>query len=421
MSIASEISELQFVGQFDGGGDIDVLDAALNADGDPRREWDVSGEDYCQIIYTSGTTGFPKGGLMTHSALLAEYMSCIHACEYVEDDRALFALPLYHAGQLHTFTMPQLLVGSSTVLIEQPKPEVVFKAVEKHRISSFFAPPTSWVGLLRHPDFDRHDLSSLRKLYYGASIMPAPILAELRERMPGVRTYNCYGQSEVGPLATVLRPEDHDGRLTSAGKPVLNVETRVVDEQMNDTPVDIVGEIVHRSPQLITRYWNKPEETAEAFTGDWFHSGDMGYFDKDGFLYIVDRMKDVINSGGVLVASREVEDALFQHEAVYEVAVVGLSDPKWIEAVSAIIVCREGHQVSEAQLIAHAQERLAYYKVPKKVIFVDELPRNASGKILKRELRRIHGETEAAFVTSRARPKGPEVKRIQNEEKEETR
>ena len=229
--------------------------------------------------------------------------------------------------------------------------------------------------------------------------MPAPILAELRERMPGVRTYNCYGQSEIGPLATVLRPEDHDGRLTSAGKPVLNVETRVVDEQMNDAPTGVVGEIVHRSPQLITCYWDKPEETAEAFSGDWFHSGDMGYFDEEGFLYIVDRMKDVINSGGVLVASREVEDALFQHKAVHEVAVIGLPDPKWIEAVSAVIVCREGHRVEEKELIAHVRDRLAYYKVPKRIIFVDTLPRNASGKILKRELRRIHGETEAAFVT----------------------
>lgn len=402
-----DLPELHFFGQFEGDGDIDVLEAALNANGEPRREWEVSGDDYCQIIYTSGTTGFPKGGLMTHSALIAEYMSCIHACEYVESDHALFALPLYHAGQLHTFTMPQLLVGSSTVLIEQPDPRIVFGAVEQHRINSFFAPPTTWVSLLRHEGFDRHDLSSLRKLYYGASIMPAPILAELRERMPGVRTYNCYGQSEVGPLATVLRPEDHDGRLTSAGKPVLNVETRVVDEQMNDTPIGAVGEIVHRSPQLITRYWDKQEETAEAFSGDWFHSGDMGYFDEEGFLYIVDRMKDVINSGGVLVASREVEDALFQHKAVHEVAVIGLPDPKWIEAVSAVIVCREGHQVDEEEMIAHARNHLAYYKVPKRIIFVETLPRNASGKILKRELRRIHGETEAAFVTDARAPQQP--------------
>ena len=146
----------------------------------------------------------------------------------------------------------------------------MFGAVEQHRINSFFAPPTTWVSLLRNEGFDRHDLSSLRKLYYGASIMPAPILAELRERMPGVRTYNCYGQSEIGPLATVLRPEDHDGRLTSAGKPVLNVETRVVDEQMNDAPTGVVGEIVHRSPQLITCYWDSRRKPRKPFPATGF-------------------------------------------------------------------------------------------------------------------------------------------------------
>lgn len=395
---ARDLPTLEFVGQFEGGGGIDVMSAARQPLSQPRPDWDVQGEDPCQIIYTSGTTGLPKGGLITHAALLAEYMSCIQACDYEESDRALFALPLYHAGQLHTFTMPQLLMGSSTVLIEQPKPDMVFEMIQKHRINSFFAPPTSWIGLLRHEQIDRHDLSSLRKLYYGASIMPATILAELRARFPGVLTYNCYGQSEVGPLATVLRPEDHDGRLTSAGRPVLNVETRVVDDEMNDTPAGVVGEIVHRSPQLIDCYWDKPEETAAAFAGGWFHSGDMGYFDEEGFLYIVDRKKDVINSGGVVVASREVEDALYQHDAVYEVAVVGLPDPKWIEAVTAIVVCREGQSATEQDLLAHARERLAYYKLPKRVIFSDALPRNASGKILKRELRRIHGGTEAAFA-----------------------
>lgn len=396
---ARDLPTLEWIGQFEGGGAFDVLSAARKPVSQPRPDWDVQGEDPCQIIYTSGTTGLPKGGLITHSALLAEYISCIQACDYAESDRALFALPLYHAGQLHTFTMPQLLMGSSTVLIEQPKPDIVFEMIAKHRINSFFAPPTSWIGLLRHEQIDRHDLSSLRKLYYGASIMPATILAELRARFPGVLTYNCYGQSEVGPLATVLRPEDHDGRLTSAGRPVLNVEMRVVNDDMIDMPVGEVGEIVHRSPQLIDCYWNKPEETEAAFAGGWFHSGDMGYLDAEGFLYIVDRKKDVINSGGVVVASREVEDALYQHDAVYEVAVVGLPDPKWLEAVTAIVVCREGHAPTEQDLLAHARDHLAYYKVPKSVIFTDALPRNASGKILKRELRRIHGGTEAAFVT----------------------
>jgi len=394
-----DLPELEFVAGLDGGDRIDVQAAALDTELQPRREWDVTAEDPVQILYTSGTTGQPKGGLMCHRALMAEFFSCIHACDYAEGDRTLWALPLYHAGQLHTFTMPQLLAGATGVLIEQPKPEEVFAMIERHRITSFFAPPTVWVSLLRHEGFDRHDLSSLQKLYYGASIMPEPILVELRSRLPGLHTYNCYGQSEVGPLATVLRPEEHDGRLTSAGRPVLNIETRVVDPEMNDMPPGETGEIVHRSPQLITEYWGKPEETAEAFAGGWFHSGDMGYFDEEGFLYIVDRLKDVINSGGVLVASREVEDALFEHEAVYEVAVIGLPDEKWIEAIAAVVVPRPDHRATEAELIAHARTRLAPYKVPKRVLFAETLPRNASGKILKRELRRTHGGEESAVST----------------------
>jgi fatty-acyl-CoA synthase len=248
-----------------------------------------------------------------------------------------------------------------------------------------------WISLLRHPDFATRDLSSLEKVYYGASIMPVSVLHELRERLPGVRPYNCYGQTEIAPLATLLRPEEHDARPASCGRPCLNVETRVVDPEMNDVPFGTHGEIVHRSPHLLVGYWDKPAETAEAFTGGWFHSGDVGYFDEEGYLYIVDRIRDVINTGGVLVASREVEEVLFTHPAVSEVAVVGLPDDKWIEAVTAFVVLRPGHAVDEATLQALARQHLAPYKVPKKVVFVDSLPRNTAGKLLKRELRKQYG------------------------------
>ena len=389
---------LDFVGAFDGGDDLDVMKAALS-DVEPPREWDVSDEDPVQILYTSGTTGKPKGGLMKHRALLAEFMSAIHALEMRGADRCLWSLPLYHSGQIHTFSNPHLLVGCTNVILEQPKPEAVFEAIETHGITSFFAPPTVWVSLLRHPDFDRHDLSSLQTLFYGASIMPEPVLVELRQRLNGARVFNCYGQSEVGPLATVLKPEEHDGRLTSCGRPVLNMETRVVDGDMNDVPVGETGEIVHRTPHVITEYWARPDATEEAFEGGWFHTGDMGKFDEEGFLYIVDRLKDVINTGGVLVASREVEDVLFTHPAVHEVAVVGLPDEKWLEAIAAVVVLREGAQVTEAELLAHAKQDLAHYKIPKKIIFAPDLPRNASGKILKRELRQNFGGEATAVHT----------------------
>lgn len=354
---------------------------------DPPLEED----SLAQIVYTSGTTAAPKGAMMTHRAMLAQYYSCIHNMEYAATDRGLAALPLYHTAQMHAFTMPQMLVGAHTTLIEAPVPGQVLELIEREHITSFFAPPTVWISLLRHPDFASRDLSSLEKVYYGASIMPVPVLHELRERLPGARPFNAYGQTEIAPVATILRPEEHDARPASCGRPVLNVETRVVDPDMNDVPPGTHGEVVHRSPQLLTGYWDKPEETAAAFAGGWFHSGDVGFFDDEGYLYIVDRIRDVINTGGVLVASREVEEVLFTHPAVSEVAVVGLPDDKWIEAVTAFVVLRPGQVTDEAALIAHARPHLAAFKLPKRVLFVETLPRNTAGKLLKRELRRGFG------------------------------
>src|SRR5690606_30808935 len=186
------------------------------------------------------------------------------------------------------------LLGVSVRLMESPLPDLCLALIEQESIVSFFAPPTFWIALLRHPDFDQRNLSSLKKAYYGASIMPVPVLNELQQRLPGVGLYNCYGQSEIAPFATVLRPEDHETRPASAGRPILTVETRIVDAEMNDLPPGQQGEIVHRSPQLLTGYWKNPEMTQEAFTGGWFHSGDVGYMDEDGYLFIVDRIKDVI-------------------------------------------------------------------------------------------------------------------------------
>jgi fatty-acyl-CoA synthase len=369
----------------------DLIAVALDPDAPVGLDPDLHDDTLAQIVYTSGTTAAPKGAMMTHRAMMSQYYSVIHNMDFSGSDRALAALPLYHTAQTHAFTMPQLLAGARTTLIEAPAPDVVLRLIEQERITSFFAPPTVWISLLRHPDFATRDLSSLEKIYYGASIMPVPVLHELRERLPRARPYNCYGQTEIAPLATVLRPEEHDARPASCGRPALNVETRVVDPDMNDVPPGTHGEIVHRSPHLLTGYWDKPAETAEAFAGGWFHSGDVGYFDEEGYLYIVDRIRDVINTGGVLVASREVEEVLFTHPAISEVAVVGLPDDKWIEAVTAFVVLRPGQTVDEATLVALARAHLAPYKLPKKVVFVDNLPRNTAGKLLKRELRKQYG------------------------------
>ncbi|WP_424888651.1 fatty acyl-CoA synthetase [Streptomyces sp. XH2] len=353
--------------------------------------------DLAQLLYTSGTTAQPKGAMMTHGALVHAYMSAVTALDLRETDRPLHALPLYHSAQMHVFLLPFLAVGAENTLIDAPDPDRVLELVEAGRADSFFAPPTVWIALAGHPGFAARDLSALRKAYYGASVMPVPVLERLRARLPRLAFYNCFGQSEIGPLATVLRPEEHEGRMDSCGRPVMFVEARVVDDKGAEVPDGTPGEVVYRSPQLCRGYWGKPEETEEAFRDGWFHSGDLAVRDAEGYFTVVDRLKDVINSGGVLVASREVEDVLYGHPAVAEAAVVGLPDARWIEAVTAVVVARG--TVTEEELVAYARERLAPFKVPKRVLFADALPRNASGKVLKRELRFAlsGGRTTTAF------------------------
>ncbi|GAB2789789.1 acyl-CoA synthetase [Streptomyces chlorus] len=359
---------------------LDLLAEAPAHDGPEPRS-----EDLVQLLYTSGTTARPKGAMMTHRALVHEYLSAITALDLRAGDLPVHALPLYHSAQMHVFLLPYLAVGATSVILDAPDGDRIFDLIEAGRADSLFAPPTVWIGLSHRPDFATRDLSGLRKAYYGASIMPVPVLERLTRRLPDLAVYNCFGQSEIGPLATVLAPDEHKGRMESCGRPVLFVDARVVDEDGKDVPDGTPGEIVYRSPQLCEGYWDKPEETAEAFRDGWFHSGDLAVRDAHGYFTIVDRVKDVINSGGVLVASRQVEDALYTHEAVAEAAVIGLPDDRWVEAVTAVVVARG--EATEEELIAHAREQLSSFKVPKRVLFVDELPRNASGKILKRELR----------------------------------
>ncbi|WP_079403810.1 fatty acyl-CoA synthetase [Streptomyces sp. 3211] len=338
-----------------------------------------------QLLYTSGTTALPKGAMMTHRALVHEYESAIEALDLAGDDRPVHSLPLYHSAQMHVFLLPYLAVGARNTIVDAPVAERIFDLVEAGEADSLFAPPTVWIGLANHPEFAVRELGALRKAYYGASIMPVPVLERLRERLPGLGFYNCFGQSEIGPLATVLGPAEHEGRMDSCGRPVRHVEAKVVDEDGKDVPDGTAGEVVYRSPQLCLGYWNDPVATEKAFRDGWFRSGDLAVRDAQGYYTVVDRVKDVINSGGVLVASRQVEDVLYTHPGVAEAAVVGLPDERWIEAVTAVVVPRG--EVTEAELMAFAREKLAHFKAPKRVLFVDALPRNASGKILKRELR----------------------------------
>ncbi|MBU6081238.1 fatty acyl-CoA synthetase [Allobacillus halotolerans] len=347
--------------------------------------FEVEDTDVAQLLYTSGTTSNPKGAIMTHRALVHHYVSCIQGLDIKESDRALHSMPLYHSAQMHVFMLPALMVGGWNKVLKAPVPDQVLQSIEEDEITSFFAAPTAWVSLANHPDFTKHDLSTLKKAYYGASIMPGPILERLQNHLPELGFYNVFGQSEMGPACTVLLPEEHEDRPGSAGRPLIFVETRVVDSEGKDVAVGELGEIVYRSPHLCLGYWNKPEATSEAFRDGWFHSGDLVKMDEEGYIEVIDRVKDVINTGGVVVASREIEDCIYELPQVAEVAVVGVPDERWIEAVTAFVVTKD--QVTEDEIIQHVKDNLASFKVPKHVELVDKLPRNASGKILKRQLR----------------------------------
>ncbi|SEP80363.1 acyl-CoA synthetase [Thalassovita taeanensis] len=374
----------------------DVSFDALGTEDDSAVLLGLEGEMLAQIVYTSGTESAPKGAMLTHSSVMWQYVSCIVDGEMTSSDVMLHALPMYHCAQLDVFVGPAIYLGMTSVITGQPSPDVILPLLEKHGISSFFCPPSVWISLLRSPLLETTDLSKLAKGYYGASIMPVEVLKEMQARLPQVRLWNFYGQTEIAPVATVLPPEEQLSKPGSAGFPALNVETRVVDDLMNDVAVGEVGEIVHRSPQLMTGYFNDPVKTAAAFEGGWFHSGDLGCVDKDGYIAVVDRKKDMINTGGENVSSREVEEVIYLLPQVSEVAVIGLPHERWIEQVTAVIVLKSGHSAEVEHVMAHCREVLAHFKVPKRVEFIDTLPKNPSGKILKRDLRIAFGSSGSA-------------------------
>ncbi len=363
----------------------------------------LADDDPLQLLYTSGTESRPKGAMLSSRSLIMQYVSCIIDGQMSTDDVEIHAMPLFHCAQLHCFLTTGIYLGATNIILAGPDPTSILATIEQERVTKLFCPPTVWIALLRHPQFDAYDLSSLAKGYYGASIMPVEVLKELSRRLPNVRLFNFYGQTEMAPLATVLPPQEQVRKAGSAGRPAINVETIIVDDDDRPVPAGTIGEIVHRSPHAMLGYWNDPEKTAEAFHNGWFHSGDLGALDEEGYLYVIDRKKDMIKTGGENVASREVEEALYAHPAVAEVAVFGVPHPRWIEAVTAAVVVRREHTLTADELIVFCRERLAGYKTPKYVVIVDTLPKNASGKLLKRELRSTYPSLAETSTGARER------------------
>ncbi|MEQ3552040.1 acyl-CoA synthetase [Pseudonocardia nematodicida] len=378
-------------------GEWEDVETWIAGDTDPGEpDVHVTDDDPLRLMYTSGTESRPKGVMLSSRSLITQYVSCTIDGGMAPDDVELHSLPMYHCAQLDVFFCTDVYLGATSIVLPAPDPATVLATIAREKVTKLFCPPTVWISLLRHPDFDTADLSSLRKGYYGAAAMPVEVLQELSRRLPDVALWNLYGQTETAPLATLLPPHEQLSHAGSAGRASLNMETRVVDDSGVEVPPGEIGEIVHRGPHITLGYYRDEEKTAESFSGGWFHSGDLGVMTADGYLSVVDRKKDMIKTGGENVASREVEEALYLLDGVAEVAVFGVSHPHWIEAVTAVVVPRDGVTLTEEQVRAHAKARLAGYKRPKYVVFAESLPKNPSGKILKRELRTAHADLGAA-------------------------
>ena len=370
-------------------------DLAPTLSGAPSSGEGQSEEELVGLFYTSGTTGLPKGVMLNHRNL---WMNAMHTlATRAPEPNSVFL----HAGPMfHLATFPAVinitLNGGAHAILPKFDLQVLMEMIERDRVTSTVLVPTMINFLINHPDLAKHDLSSLRRITYGASPMPVELLKRAMKVFPDVEFFQGYGQSESSPLLTTLMPEDHitEGpeqitrRLASCGRPVIGVEVEVVDENDRRVKPGEVGEVVARGPNVMMGYWKRPEETATALRGGWLHTGDMATIDEDGYIYLVDRKKDMIISGGENVYSTEVENVIYQHPAAHEAAVIGVPDEKWGEAVKAIVTLKEGASLTESELIEFCAARLADYKVPKSVeIRAGELPKSGTGKILKKELR----------------------------------
>ncbi len=347
--------------------------------------------DAAALFYTSGTTGLPKGSVHTHKSLIAEM---IPTHRYItSDDIALAVMPLFHVGGSAAFLFPCFYAGATTVILKRFDPSLVLQTIEREKITNICLVPTMIGTLLEHPDFKKYNLSSLRTMNYTGAPMPLETLKKGIKEL-GYIFSQALGQTETN-LMTALSKEAHKIGMTekgskileSAGQPFYKGEIRVVDEQNHDVPVGEVGELVAKSDRIMKEYWKQPEETAKVMRGGWLHTGDMARKDEEGYVYLVDRTKDMIISGGENIYSREVEQALEKHPAVFEAAVIGVPDERWGESVKALVVLRPGKKATEEELIEFCKDQLASYKKPKSMEFRDSLPKNPSGKILKKEIR----------------------------------
>ena len=369
----------------DGGADsLPYEDLLAGVDPQPRDE-PVTLDDPCLVMYTSGTTGRPKGAVLTHGNMTWNAVNQLLGFDFAQDERTLALAPLFHIGGLNGTVNPTLLRGGCAVIVRRFDPAGTLQVIEEQRVNSFFAVPTMLDAMAREPGFRTRDLSALRTIGAAGAPLPLPTLHTWLER--GVTMQQAYGMTEASPGATVLDSADAERKVGSAGKPVFFTDVRVVRPDGSQAETDEVGEIVIQGPNVMAGYWNEPEQTAAVLRDGWYHSGDAGSVDDEGFLYVRDRYKDMIISGGENVYPAEVESALLELDGVQEAAVIGVPDERWGEVGLAVVVAAPATTLDAEVVRTQLRARLAAFKVPKHVELVDELPKTATGKVRKPDLR----------------------------------
>jgi fatty-acyl-CoA synthase len=356
---------------------------------------EVTLEDLHRLMYTSGTTARPKGVMLTYGNLYWKNIGHILSFGITHEDRTLVVGPLYHVGGMDLPATGTLYAGGSLVILRKFDPIAVLEAMDREKVTNLWLSPAMTIMLFNQRDFDKYDVSSVRFIIDGREKMPATLIKRFKEKFPNAWFADAYGLTETVSGDTFLRKDRMLDKIGSVGKPVPHLRVRVVKDDGRDARPNELGEICLKGPKVFKGYWKNPEATAEALRDGWFHTGDIGTLDQDGYLYIMDRKKDLIISGGENIASPEVERVIYEIPAVLEAAVVGISDPKWLEVPKAYVVTKPGEHLSKEDVIEHCLKKLAKFKVPKDVEFIDGLPRTPSGKVLKRELRARHeGESK---------------------------
>jgi len=367
----------------------------------------VALDDVAVIMYTSGTTGRPKGAMLSHGNFLWNNVNALLAYDNLMEDRTLVVAPLFHIGGLNVTPLTAWLKGATVVLERQFDPQRVLQLIPQHRITTMFGVPAMFLFMSQMPQFAEADLSSVRTFICGGAPVPEALIRLYGQR--GISFAQGYGLTETAPFASIVPVPRALDKIGSAGVPPFFTDVRCVDDRGDPVPTGERGEVVIKGPNVMKGYWNRPEATAEAIRdGGWFHSGDVGVMDEEGYLYIVDRKKDMIISGGENIYPAEVEDCIYKHPDVGEVAVIGVPDARWGETVCAIVVPKQGTSPTEQDIIDFTQGKLARYKQPRRVVFTEALPRNPAGKVLKFELRDRFGGASVEQVQHEAAPEQQE-------------